>query len=63
MDLPDEEAQKLLDQAIWVKQRLYARHGKNNYAFQNTRECIFHGYIANDLEDDILAELYRKKWD
>ena len=63
MDLPDEEAQELLDQAIWIKQHLYARRGKHNYAFQNTRKCIYHGYIANDLEDDILAELYKKKWD
>lgn len=63
MDLTGREAQELLDKAIWIKNRLYARKGKNNYAFQNTRDCIYHGYIAADLGDDILNVLYQKKWD
>lgn len=63
MNLSDKEAQKLLDEAIWIKQRLYARKGNCNYAFQNTQDCIYHGYIADDLSDDILSELYGKKWD
>ncbi len=63
MDLPDEEAQRLLDHAIWIKQRLYARKGKHNYTFQNEQDCIYHGYIADDLGDDILKELYKEKWD
>ena len=63
MDLSDEEAQELLDHAIWIKQRLYARKGNRNYAFQNTKDCIYHGYIAEDLGDDILAVLYERKWD
>ncbi|MCI8852306.1 MAG: hypothetical protein HFI32_02220 [Lachnospiraceae bacterium] len=63
MDLSDEEAQKLLDHAIWIKQRLYARKGNHNYAFQKTRDCIYHGYIADDLDDDILSELYARRWD
>lgn len=63
MDLRDDEAQELLDRAIWIKQRLYARKGKHNYAFQNERDCIYHCYIADDLGDDILKELYKKKWD
>lgn len=63
MDLSDDEAQELLDHAIWIKQRLYARKGKHNYAFQNERDCIYHCYIADDLGDDILKELYKRKWD
>lgn len=63
MDLCDDEAQELLDCAIWIKQRLYARKGKHNYAFQNEQDCIYHCYIADDLGDDILKELYKKKWD
>ena len=63
MDLNDEESQELLDKAIWIKNRLYARKGVHNYAFQETREGIFHCYIDDDLGDDILRELYKKKWD
>lgn len=63
MDLAGKEAQKLLDRAIWIKNRLYARKGKKNYAFQNTRDCVYHGYIAKDLSDDILSKLYQVKWD
>ena len=39
------------------------RKGKNNYAFMNTIGCIYHGYIAADLGDDILTELNKTKWD
>ena len=63
MDLSDEEAQELLNHAIWVKGRLYARKGKYNYAFQNTRNCIYHAYIADDLDGDIVSRLHREKWD
>lgn len=63
MDLSDQAAQQLLDHAIWIKNRLYARKGTVNYAFQNTRACIYHGYIADDLGDDILTILHSKKWD
>lgn len=63
MDLSDEEAQELLNHAIWVKGRLYARKGKYNYAFQNTRNCIYHAYIADDLDGDIVSRLLREKWD
>ena len=63
MDLSDEEAQELLNRAIEVKGRLYARkHGKN-YAFQNTMDNVYHGYIAEDLGDDILRELNKKVWE
>lgn len=54
---------RIRNHAIWIKQRLYARKGKRNYAFQNEQDYIYHGYIANDLGDDILKELYKRKWD
>lgn len=63
MDLSDEEAQELLNHAIWIKQHLYARKGKHNYAFQNEQDCVYHGYIADNLSEDILKELYKRKWD
>lgn len=53
----------MLDHAIWIKGRLYARKGKNNYAFQKTRNCIYHAYIAYDLGDDIVSRLLSEKWD
>lgn len=63
MDLPDEEAQELLNHAIWINDRLYARKGKRNYAFQKTRDCIYHAYIADDLDDSIVSRLLGEKWD
>lgn len=43
--------------------RLYARKGKRNYAFQRTRDCIYHAYIADDLDDSIVSRLLGEKWD
>ena len=63
MDLSDEEAQYLLDRANSIKGRLYAKKGRNYYAFQKTRECIYHGYIADDLGDDIKSAINSEKWD
>lgn len=63
MDLSDEEAQYLLDRANSIKGRLYAKKGRNYYAFQKTRECIYHGYIADDLGDDVKSAINSEKWD
>lgn len=57
MDLDDVEAQELLDQAIEIKDRLYARKENRNYAFQESSPGIYHGYIAEDLPDDIQRTL------
>ncbi|MGN0334377.1 MAG: hypothetical protein ACI4DV_01765 [Lachnospiraceae bacterium] len=62
MDLEQEEAQELLDRAICINGRLYARKNDKNYAFQNTRDVIYHGYIAEDLGDHIKKELDKQKW-
>lgn len=62
MDLTDFEAQKLLNRSIWYKGRLYGRKNGNNYAFQKERDVYYHGYIADDLGEDIISELDKYKW-
>ena len=62
MDLEETEAQELLDHAVWIKGRLYARYAGRNYAFQNTEDNIYHGYIADDLGEDIVRALDNYKW-
>lgn len=63
MDLDNETAQDLLNRAIWIKGRLYARKHGRNYAFQCTGGNVYHCYIADDLGDDILHELNAHKWE
>lgn len=60
MDLHDEEAQELLNKAIEIKGRLYAKKNDNYYAFQNERDIDYHGYRADDLGDDIKRQLDRR---
>ncbi len=60
MDLHDEEAQELLNKAIDIKGRLYAKKNGNYYAFQNERDIFYHGYRADDLGEDIKRQLDRK---
>lgn len=57
MDLHDEEAQALLNKAIEIKGRLYAKKNGYYYAFQNERDMDYHGYRADDLREDIKAQL------
>lgn len=57
MDLNDEEAQKLLNRAVEIKGRLYAKRNNYYYAFQNERDIDFHGYRVDDLGDDIKCQL------
>lgn len=63
MDLDGEDAQELLDDAIEIKGRLYARRGNKNYTFQSTGDCVYHGYEVDNLQMDVLSVLMRKKWD
>lgn len=60
MDLREEEAQKLLNQAIEIKGRLYAKKENHYYAFQNERDIDYHGYRVEDLGDDIKYQLDKK---
>lgn len=57
MDLNDEEAQDLLNKAIEIKGRLYAKKNGYYYAFQNERDIDYHGYRADDVGDDIKCQL------
>lgn len=59
MDLHDKEAQELLNKAVEIRGRLYAKHGDHYYAFQNERDMDYHGYRADDLGDDIKIQLDR----
>ena len=63
MDIEGEEAQELLDRAIFFEGKLYARKNNTNYAFQETAEGIYHGYIVNDLHDNVLSAILQKHWD
>lgn len=60
MDLYDEEAQELLNRAVKIKGRLYAKKNGNYYAFQNERDIDYHGYRADDLGEDIKRQLDRE---
>lgn len=57
MDLHDEEAQDLLNKAVYIKGRLYAKKNGYYYAFQNERDIDYHGYRADDLGEDIKRQL------
>ncbi len=57
MDLQDEEAQDLLNKAVEIKGRLYAKKNGRYYAFQNERDIDYHAYRADDLGDDIRYRL------
>lgn len=57
MDLCDEEAQALLNKALYIKGRLYAKKNGHYYAFQKERDVSYHGYRADDLNDDIKRQL------
>lgn len=60
MDLQNEEAQILLNKAIEIKGRLYAKKNGYYYAFQNERDIDYHGYRADDLGEDIKGQLDKK---
>lgn len=63
MDLNDEQAQDLLDRAIEYKGRLYGRCNGINYSFQNEQDVYYHGYIDNELGDNIISKLDDYNWE
>lgn len=63
MDLCDKEAQELLNKAVNIKGRLYAKKNGYYYAFQNERDIDYHGYRADDLGEDIKRQLDREFYD
>lgn len=62
MDLEHDEAQELLDKAVSVNGRLYGRKNGKDYAFQNTKDMIYHGYRVDTLADNIKNELDKYEW-
>mgnify|MGYP005757725249 CR=1 FL=1 len=63
MDLDQDQAQRLLDRAIEYKGRLYGRFRDKNYSFQNEQDVYYHGYLDEELGDDIKRELDRHRWE
>lgn len=57
MDLHSEEAQDLLNKAVEMKGRLYAKKNGCYYVFQNERDIDYHGYRADDVGDDMKSQL------
>ena len=57
MDLNDEEAQDLLNKAVEIKGRLYAKKNGHYYAFQHEGDVNYHGYRADDVGEDIKYQL------
>lgn len=63
MNLNDNEAQELLNKAITVGDRLYARKNGINYAFMYDGIDSYHGFEHYELGDNILKELDKIDWD
>lgn len=57
MDLNDSDAQKLLNRAVYIDGRLYAKKDGYYYAFQNEGDVNYHGYRADDLKENITRKL------
>lgn len=62
MDLNNEEAQSLLNQAIHIDGKLYAKKNGKYYSFQNHSDNNFHGYKNDSLELKIRSRLDCEKW-
>lgn len=57
MNLNDSDAQELLNKAVYIDGRLYAKKNGYYYAFQNEGDIIYHGYRADDLKENITRKL------
>lgn len=57
MDLNDADASELLNKAIYVGERLYGKKDGTYYAFQHEGDVNYHGYRADDLEENIKRQL------
>ena len=63
MDLDDEVAQDLLNRAIPLNNRLYAKKAGKIYAFMAEAPCIYHGYIEAEAPEFVQKELEKYRWD
>ena len=63
MDLDDAAAQTLLNKAVLIDNRLYAKMGGKIYTFMREAPCIYHGYINNQVPDNVQRLLEKYPWD
>lgn len=63
MDLDDLAAQQLLNRAIWIGHRLYAKKNGKVYAFMAESPCVYHGYIDDAAPEPVQRELSKVEWD
>lgn len=63
MDLDDQEAQKLLDQAVEIEGNLYGKRKGQYYCFQKHHRNCYHGYQNNELGLHIRNKIDEKKWE
>lgn len=63
MDLDEAQGQNLLDKAVEYKGRLYGRAHGRNYSFQCEQDVYYHGYIDDNLGDDVKKILDKYEWE
>lgn len=63
MDLENDAAQILLNHAVEIGGRLYAKKCGKYYAFQNHRDILYHGYQVDDLPENVRRQIDVHKWD
>ena len=63
MDLEDETAQRLLNRAIFVNGRLYAKKNGKIYAFMQESPCVYHGYIDDEASESVRRKPDKVLWD
>ncbi len=59
MDLPDDEAQAVLNMAVELNGCYYARYNGKYYQFPNTRINIYHGFRNDKIAEDIKRKIDR----
>ena len=63
MDLDDATAQRLLNRALRINNRLYAKYNGKIYAFMEERPRVYHGYIDSEAPEFVKRQLDKIQWD
>lgn len=63
MDLDDEAAQELLNRAVQIDNRLYAKKNGKIYSFMPEAPCIYHGYIDEQVPESVRRKIEKLQWD
>lgn len=63
MDLDDGTAQELLNKAVLIDGRLYAKRQGRIYTFMKEAPCVYHGYINEQASEHVQKELNKMQWD